>query len=45
MNARLNDQRFLAGAYSISDMACVGWIRRPAVRSCPVGYRSTNGQS
>ena len=27
MNARLKDRRFLAGAYSIADMACVGWIR------------------
>ena len=27
MNARLKDHRFLAGAYSIADMACVGWIR------------------
>src|SRR4029079_13774031 len=27
MNRRLKDRRFLAGAYSIADMACVGWIR------------------
>jgi len=27
MNTRLKGQRFLAGAYSIADMACVGWIR------------------
>ncbi len=27
MNLRLKDHRFLAGAYSIADMACVGWIR------------------
>jgi GSH-dependent disulfide-bond oxidoreductase len=27
MNTRLKDRRFLAGAYSIADMACVGWIR------------------
>jgi GSH-dependent disulfide-bond oxidoreductase len=27
MNARLKDRAFLAGAYSIADMACVGWIR------------------
>src|SRR5438093_1705 len=27
MNKRLKDHRFLAGAYSIADMACVGWIR------------------
>jgi len=27
MNTRLKDRRFLAGHYSIADMACVGWIR------------------
>jgi GST-like protein len=27
MNARLKDRAFLAGAYSIADIACVGWIR------------------
>ena len=27
MNTRLKERRFLAGAYSIADMACVGWIR------------------
>jgi GST-like protein len=27
MNARLADRSFLAGRYSIADMACVGWIR------------------
>ena len=27
MNTRLRDRDFLAGAYSIADMACVGWIR------------------
>ena len=27
MNKRLRDRDFLAGAYSIADMACVGWIR------------------
>jgi len=26
MNARLKDRAYLAGAYSIADMACVGWI-------------------
>jgi len=27
MNKRLKDRAFLAGRYSIADMACVGWIR------------------
>jgi GST-like protein len=27
MDRRLKDRRFLAGSYSIADMACVGWIR------------------
>jgi GST-like protein len=27
MNARLADRAFLAGGYSIADMACVGWVR------------------
>jgi GST-like protein len=27
MNRRLKDRPFLAGKYSIADMACVGWIR------------------
>jgi GST-like protein len=27
MNERLRDRAFLAGSYSIADMACVGWIR------------------
>lgn len=27
MNTRLAERRFLAGQYSIADMACVGWIR------------------
>jgi len=27
MNGRLKDRPFLAGRYSIADMACVGWIR------------------
>jgi len=27
MNKRLADRDFLAGDYSIADMACVGWIR------------------
>ena len=28
MNTRLADREFLAGAYSIADMACVGWASR-----------------
>jgi GST-like protein len=27
MNARLARQEFLAGRYSIADMACIGWVR------------------
>jgi GSH-dependent disulfide-bond oxidoreductase len=27
MNARLEDRAFLAGRFSIADMACVGWVR------------------
>jgi len=27
MNRRLADRDFLAGRYSIADMACVGWAR------------------
>lgn len=27
MNRRLEDREFLAGDYSIADMACVGWVR------------------
>jgi GST-like protein len=27
MNMRLKDRAFLAGRYSVADMACVGWIR------------------
>ena len=27
MNKRLAGRRFLAGAYSIADMACVGWVK------------------
>jgi GSH-dependent disulfide-bond oxidoreductase len=27
MNNRLKDRAFLAGRYSIADMACVGWVR------------------
>jgi len=28
MNLRLRDRRFLAGKYSIADMACIGWVSR-----------------
>ena len=28
MNTRLEDREFLAGKYSIADMACVGWVSR-----------------
>lgn len=28
MNVRLKDRPFLAGRYSIADMACVGWVSR-----------------
>jgi len=28
MNRRLADRRFLAGRYSIADIACVGWVSR-----------------
>jgi GST-like protein len=27
MNQRLADRQFLAGKYSIADMACIGWVR------------------
>ena len=32
MNKRLKDHEFLAGEYSIADMACVGWVRNPERR-------------
>jgi len=32
MNRRLEDRAFLAGKYSIADMACVGWVRLSARR-------------
>jgi GST-like protein len=32
MNRRLADRPFLAGKYSIADMACVGWVRLSARR-------------
>src|SRR5262249_42737368 len=28
MNRRLSDREFLAGAYSIADIACIGWVSR-----------------
>jgi len=28
MNTRLEDRKFLAGNYSIADIACVGWASR-----------------
>jgi GST-like protein len=28
MNSRLDDRDFLAGKYSIADMACIGWVSR-----------------
>jgi GSH-dependent disulfide-bond oxidoreductase len=31
MNTRLATREFLAGRYSIADMACVGWVRLRAV--------------
>jgi GSH-dependent disulfide-bond oxidoreductase len=27
MNRRLADREFLAGDYSIADMACIGWVK------------------
>jgi GST-like protein len=27
MNSRLKDREFLAGKYSIADMACIGWVK------------------
>jgi len=29
MDTRLKDREYLAGDYSIADMACIGWVRRP----------------
>ena len=37
MNTRLADRRYLAGNYSIADMACVGWIRLCARRGFDLG--------
>jgi len=36
MNTRLAGRDFLAGRYSIADMACVGWVRlaERMARSC-----------
>jgi GST-like protein len=32
MDKRLADHEFLAGEYSIADMACIGWVRNPERR-------------
>jgi GST-like protein len=37
MNARLKDRAHLAGAYSIADMACVGWVRHAERRGQDFG--------
>ena len=37
MNARLKDRTYLAGAYSIADMACVGWVRHAERRGQEFG--------
>jgi GST-like protein len=37
MNARLRDCAFLAGRYSIADMACVGWVRHAERRGRNIG--------
>jgi len=37
MNARLANRAFLAGAYSIADIACVGWVRLCARRGFELG--------
>ena len=33
MNKRLADRDFLAGDYSIADMACIGWTRPTRTRA------------
>ena len=37
MNARLAGRAYLAGAYSIADIACVGWVRLCARRGFDLG--------
>lgn len=37
MNARLAGGSYLAGAYSIADIACVGWLRLCARRDFELG--------
>jgi GST-like protein len=37
MNKRLADRPFLAGAYSIADMACVGWVKPYARQGQDIG--------
>ena len=36
MNKRLADRKFLAGAYSIADMACWGWVLSGSTRYQPL---------
>ena len=43
MNARLADREFLAGRYSIADMACIGWVT--AVQAPGPGHRRTSHTS
>ena len=46
MDERLPDHEFLAGSYSIADMACVGWVRNidlasdEEARKAPFGQRA-----
>jgi GSH-dependent disulfide-bond oxidoreductase len=37
MNVRLTDRAYLAGKYSIADMACVGWVRHAERRGQDFG--------
>ena len=37
MNERLKDRAYLAGRYSIADMACVGWVRHAERRGQDLG--------
>jgi len=43
MNTRLKDRAFLAGRYSIVDMACVGWIRLAERQGEKVGRDDLDG--